>query len=231
MSIRLLPRYSEPEPGDRRIRARDPHWHPERRVDLEGRKRVAQMSPEEMQRTLLTHELTGIRNRRAWEEAERLPAVASIDADSLKWFNDAMGHEAGDRALREIANTLARVTREAYHLSGDEFLIQGHAEDEVRRVVLRARRLLHRVVIETKLPDGSTLRKIGLEISYGIGASRTEAEARLVVAKAAREASGARAARGEAPRRGVIRLGSDNGRDMSPPQARRQPGLRRWLRG
>lgn len=229
MSVMPLPRHLLPD--DRRFVSRSPHWYPERRVDLEARKRVAQMSPEEMQRTLLTHELTGIRNRRAWDEAVRLPAVGSIDADSLKWFNDVMGHEVGDTVLREIAGTLSRVSTEAYHLSGDEFLIQGHSEDEVRRLVLRARRLLHRVVVEADLSDGTKLRKIGLEISYGIGASRAEADIELALAKAAREASGARAARGEAPRRGLIRLDRGRGRDVPSTQGRRQPGTRRWLRG
>jgi diguanylate cyclase (GGDEF)-like protein len=229
MSGRPLPRYLVPD--ERRAGQRDQHWYPERRVNLEERKRVAQMSPEEMKRTLLTHELTGIRNRRAWDEATKLPAVASIDADSLKWFNDAMGHEAGDQVLREIAQALARVTEEAYHLSGDEFLIQGQSEEEVRRLVLRARRLLHRAVIEAQLPDGTVLRKLGLEVSYGIGGSRAEAEAELMRAKAAREASGARAPRGEAPRRGVIRIDCARGRSVPARHGRRQPGSRRWLRG
>lgn len=229
MSAKPLSRSVEPD--DRRTQARDPRGHPERRIDLEGRKRVAQMSAAEMQRTLLTHELTGIRNRRAWDEAARLPVVASIDADSLKWFNDAMGHEAGDRVLCEIAATLARVMPEAYHLSGDEFLVQGRTEDEVRRAVLRARRLLHRAAVEVELPDGTVLRKIGLEISYGIGSCRAEAEAALIEAKQSREASGARAVRGETPRRGVVRLSAHGRNHERSPVWRRQSGPRRWLRG
>lgn len=216
---------------DRRIRSRDPRGYPERRVDLEGRKRVAQMSAAEMQRTLLTHELTGIRNRRAWDEAVRLPVLASIDVDSLKWFNDAMGHEAGDRVLCEIAVTLARVMPEAYHLSGDEFLIQGRTEDEVRRGILRARRLLHRATVEVELADGTVLRKTGFEISYGIGGCRAEAERALIEAKQSREASGARAVRGETPRRGVMRLSAHDRTTERSHAWRRQSGPRRWLRG
>jgi hypothetical protein len=40
----------------------------ERRVDLENRRRTAEMSPEEMQRELLTSEVTGLPNRRALKE-------------------------------------------------------------------------------------------------------------------------------------------------------------------
>ncbi len=41
----------------------------ERRVALGKRRRVAEMSPEEMRRELLTSEVTGLPNRRAFGEA------------------------------------------------------------------------------------------------------------------------------------------------------------------
>lgn len=60
-----------------------------------------------------TDVLTGMDNRRAWEEelpralrrAERLGhplSVALVDIDHFKHYNDAHGHPAGDAALREI---------------------------------------------------------------------------------------------------------------------------------
>lgn len=205
---------------DRRIERRA--GRAERRIDTTMRKRVAQMSSEEMKRTLLTHELTGIPNRRAYQEAEKLPVHASVDADSLKWFNDTLGHEAGDQVLRAIAGALVAATSEAYHISGDEFLVQGHSEDEVRRAVLRARRLLQRAVVQARLPDGTVIRKLGLEISYGIGGGRVESEAALAQAKRSREASGARSPRGEPPRRGLVRRGASF--SGSPSGLRRQRG-------
>lgn len=202
----------------------------DRRVDLAGRKRVAQMTPDEMKRTLLTHELTGIRNRRAYDEAEKLPVQAAVDADSLKWFNDTMGHEAGDRMLRAIAAALDQATPEAYHIAGDEFLVQGPTEEEVHQVLARARRFLERITIESRLADGTIIRKTGLEISYGIGNSRTSSEEALARAKRRRERSGARAARGEAPRAGLVRLaGACAAKDPaigSPPSWRTVPWLR-----
>lgn len=199
----------------------------ERRIDAATRKRVAQMSPEEMQRTLLTHELTGIPNRRAYQEAEKLPVLAAVDADSLKWFNDTLGHEAGDQVLRTIARALAAATREAYHISGDEFLVQGRSEDEVRRAVLRARRLLQRATVQVRLPNGTVVRKLGLEISYGIGGDRIASEAALAQAKRLREASGARAPRGEPPRRGLVSFGTPRSGGAPGPVRRQGGGLRR----
>jgi hypothetical protein len=48
----------------------------ERRVAFERRRRVAEMSPEEMRRELLTSEVTGLPNRRAFDEAGQAFAVA-----------------------------------------------------------------------------------------------------------------------------------------------------------
>lgn len=61
-----------------------------------------------------TDELTGLPNRRAWEEAltrelaraerDGTPlSVGFIDLDRFKAFNDQRGHQAGDRLLKEIA--------------------------------------------------------------------------------------------------------------------------------
>jgi len=48
----------------------------ERRIDHLTRKRVAEMSPEEMRRALLISEKTGLPNRRAFDEGETSPRVA-----------------------------------------------------------------------------------------------------------------------------------------------------------
>jgi hypothetical protein len=42
----------------------------ERRVDLAARKRVAEMSPDEMRRALLVSEKTGLPNKRAFDESD-----------------------------------------------------------------------------------------------------------------------------------------------------------------
>jgi hypothetical protein len=60
----------------------------ERRVALERRRRVAEMSPEEMRRELLTSDVTGLPNRRAFDEAGVAPAVAMSDVDGLKALNN-----------------------------------------------------------------------------------------------------------------------------------------------
>jgi predicted signal transduction protein with EAL and GGDEF domain len=71
----------------------------ERRVALEKRRCVAEMSPEEMRRKLLTSEVTGLPNRRAFGEAGAALAVAMSDVDGLKALNK-YGYEAGDAVLK-----------------------------------------------------------------------------------------------------------------------------------
>lgn len=74
-------------------------------------------------------ELTTLPARRAFNEAVlRLQspyAVAALDIDRFKHFNDTYGHETGDQVLRMVAARLARVSGggRAYRVGGEEFTI------------------------------------------------------------------------------------------------------------
>lgn len=79
--------------------------------------------------------VTGAANRRAWDwviareeaRAERRPvevAIAVVDVDDLKAVNDRHGHLAGDLLLRQVAQRLRALSREAdivARIGGDEF--------------------------------------------------------------------------------------------------------------
>jgi diguanylate cyclase (GGDEF)-like protein len=81
--------------------------------------------------------LTGLPNRRSflalaeaeWERFNRYHqpfSLIAFDLDSLKAINDGLGHEAGDRAIRQIArvcNAEKRCSDVVARLGGDEFVI------------------------------------------------------------------------------------------------------------
>lgn len=84
-----------------------------------------------------TDELTGLSNRRAWEEELRRElaraardrahlCVALLDLDGFKAYNDRHGHPAGDRLLQDVARIWRkqlRITDVLARYGGEEFAI------------------------------------------------------------------------------------------------------------
>lgn len=145
---------------------------------------------------LLTSDRTGLRNFVAWNEREPKAYMASVDVDSLKWVNDNMGHPAGDKLLAAVADSLraAGFGNDAFHISGDEFYVQGNNESALRtRLKLAMSNLKGRTIA------GNGLTYKGAGFSYGIGQDQNTAERGLHEHKQSREQAGERAARGERP--------------------------------
>jgi GGDEF domain-containing protein len=178
----------------------------ERRVALKKRRHVAEMSLEEMRRELLTSEVTGLPNRRAFGEAGAALAVAMSDVDGLKALNK-YGYEAGNAVLRANADALREAGLEAYHDKGDEFLCRGNHIKELLAKLERARAILRDRTIVVERVDGSTLSVTGADFSYGVGKDIDEAESGLRSHKAEREGKG-KIARGEL--RGITIKGRKN---------------------
>jgi diguanylate cyclase (GGDEF)-like protein len=74
-------------------------------------------------------ELTGIRGRRAFNESllslDQQYAIAIVDIDHFKKFNDTYGHDVGDQVLCMVAKRLAQVggDGQAFRCGGEEFSI------------------------------------------------------------------------------------------------------------
>ena len=118
---------------------------------------TALVKSEARARYLAVHDpLTGLANRTEIRERfehvtallrqRRLQAaLVLIDLDNFKDINDTLGHEAGDRLLVQVANSLKRAVRDddlAARLGGDEFLllISGSTvANNVQRVYERVR--------------------------------------------------------------------------------------------
>ena len=92
---------------------------------------------EELQREASQDPLTGLKNRRRFDEDLRTAmararrerttgAMLMLDLDHFKRVNDDHGHPAGDRLIVEIADVLRRRSRESDslgRLGGDEFAV------------------------------------------------------------------------------------------------------------
>ena len=91
----------------------------------------------QVRRLARTDSLTGVPNRRAWDEElprelaraarSRQPVcVALLDLDHFKQYNDRHGHQAGDRFLKEAAaawQAMVRRTDLVARYGGEEFAI------------------------------------------------------------------------------------------------------------
>ena len=135
--------------------------------------------------------LTGLLNHRAFhkrfaEEADRAQrqntplAIAVLDLDNFKFFNDAYGHLVGDEVLREVAVILQKCCRSYDTLArfgGDEFafLMPGTSIVEAPRL---AERLRTELADAEYYPPGSTTA-IPLSWSMGISVFPDDSPARL----------------------------------------------------
>lgn len=176
-------------------------------------------------RELRTNPTTGIPNKRAFFEGELPQFVASIDIDSLKYVNDNMGHSAGDDLLRIAARVLAKNV-DAYHVSGDEIWAKGNDREALEKglkdAVAELRSGAYQIV-----SDDAVFSKPGF--SYGVAATDpnrgTQQEAleyalkradlTMLDQKEAREKTGDRAPRGEAPD-GFVRTRAANEKTTVP---------------
>ena len=122
----------------------------------------------------LRDELTGLHNRRSFEECLRREwsrahrclqplAVLAIDLDQFKPINDSFGHAVGDGVLRWFAQQLSRACREidvVGRLGGDEFVILLPSTDAAAAGIIGQR--LERQVAEAadapRLPGGGAVR-------------------------------------------------------------------------
>ncbi|MBV7264614.1 GGDEF domain-containing protein [Erythrobacter ani] len=135
-------------------------------------------------------DLTGLRNRGAFEDAMRtlLPQAQSqgralslvvADIDHFKQVNDIWGHQAGDAAIREFANLIGRMVRGCdvtARIGGEEFCIAvwDCEESAAQRLAERIRSSFARTVLPGM---GEDMR---LTASFGVVAAKEgEAYSRL----------------------------------------------------
>ena len=153
--------------------------------DLEAEELVRRA--ERAETAALVDELTGLFNRRGWdqliEREERRSAryghgatVFIMDVDGLKRVNDEEGHSAGDALLRRAADALRGIIREhdvGARLGGDEFAVLAVETDGKSAEELRAR-------LESAFASG------GIEVSIGAAHREKDGSIREAASRADR---------------------------------------------
>ncbi|HEY6898004.1 MAG TPA: diguanylate cyclase [Rhodocyclaceae bacterium] len=135
-------------------------------ADLASAQGRLELANEELARMSRTDSLTGLPNRRAFDEIKHNEfnrarrsgsplCLIMLDVDHFKAYNDHLGHAAGDQCLMALADLLQACTRRAgdvpARIGGEEFalLLADTEEDAARRLfeelarALAARALPH----------------------------------------------------------------------------------------
>jgi diguanylate cyclase (GGDEF)-like protein len=151
------------------------------RVELEAEQERNRVLLEQLERLSREDSLTGLANRRAWDETlgrefERVRrqdlamAVLLCDLDQLKEINDRFGHAAGDRVLKAAADVLIQRVRAGdlvARLGGDEFAVLLCDTDEVR-----ARAIVERIEEAAAAEEAPGLPRV--ELAIGTATARDE---------------------------------------------------------
>ncbi|NTE34051.1 GGDEF domain-containing protein [Agrobacterium tumefaciens] len=142
-----------------------------------------QSANRELQQLSNTDQLTGIRNRRSFDEAAseasagsgRPRALILLDVDYFKNYNDSEGHIAGDDCLRRIAGRLRSALRRddgdrsfVARYGGEEFVVL--LDDCVTSAALAIGERLRLAVIDEAIPhlnrpDGREIVTVSLGIA------------------------------------------------------------------
>ena len=181
--------------------------------ELRMTNRRLETAREELLLAATTDPLTGCHNRRFLEqvmdrELQRhsrfaLPlSLLFIDVDRFKAVNDTLGHDAGDRVLRYVANFLTRHIREAdyvFRWGGDEFLVLiTCVGEEAGRKAAALKKAFEAAPEAVDLPPGIGLSVGSVEVPSGtidLLPLVSEADARMYQDKAASRSGEAAAAR------------------------------------
>lgn len=138
-----------------------------RALSRQGRRTAERLNHlnEVLELTARTDELTGLKNRlslrqdlravrgRIARRRERYGLLV-LDLDRFKAINDALGHVAGDRALRSVADAMVgniRAEDGAYRYGGEEFMVVMEVAEPHQAFVAAER--IRRIIEDLDLPN------------------------------------------------------------------------------
>lgn len=148
---------------------------------VEERTAALERLNQELQRLTATDSLTGVANRRRFDEAldhewrravrtRSTLACIMIDIDHFKAFNDRYGHLQGDACLRQIAHALVATVRRAGDIvaryGGEEFavVLPGTLQEGAARVAEQLRAAIEAL----RVPNDASPVAPQVTISLGV---------------------------------------------------------------
>jgi diguanylate cyclase (GGDEF)-like protein len=141
----------------------------------------------ELSRISKTDQLTGLFNRRGFDDAAALALTSArkrsvpvtvflCDIDHFKSINDRHGHEAGDKVLVEVADVLRRLAKQEGVLvsryGGEEFagLMVGVTRDHAERHV----EALRTTCAAREIPIGENLERVTISVGFTVSCADAE---------------------------------------------------------
>ena len=155
-----------------------------KQVKEEGKLRAMTVSlsarSETLQHAALTDSLTGMQNRRYFDDAlreyldefrriDKPVGLMILDLDHFKQVNDTHGHDVGDEVLRAVSNCLKDMTR--YHdvvarLGGEEFAVVAPNMDG--ELLLKLAERIRKAIASMAVVSGNVRLKITTSVGLAV---------------------------------------------------------------
>jgi len=156
-------------------------WRKQSQIDL-------QVANEKLERMALSDGLTGIANRRLFDQTLQVEWIRSarskaplsllmVDIDHFKLYNDCYGHAGGDDCLRQVAALLANCSRRAGDLvsrfGGEEFAILLPSTDMASAAVVAQAGV--EAVVSARMAHGASPSGPWVTVSVGVACLQAHA--------------------------------------------------------
>jgi diguanylate cyclase (GGDEF)-like protein len=131
-----------------------------------------------LSRDLYVDALTGLQNRRAFEQwlarpsSDAVAALLLVDLDGFKRVNDTYGHSTGDEVLRRVGRIVADHVRPgdlALRHGGDEFAVVLEQDASQVSVVRRRAEQLRNAIRLAPWPDVGPGLVVGASVGVAVG--------------------------------------------------------------
>jgi diguanylate cyclase (GGDEF)-like protein len=130
----------------------------------------------ESHRMAYLDDMTKLPGRRALNETlVGLPkqyALAMVDVDHFKKFNDTYGHDMGDKVLKSVANQLKSFSNpgRAFRYGGEEFTVvfRNNRLDEIGEVLELVRESIQETLVSVVEPKKKKEMEVNVTVSIGV---------------------------------------------------------------